>query len=140
MVNLKSWRLGFVVGFALVTPAAFADEPAPADARAVVADQLDALARDDAAGAWRLVAPEAQARFASAAQFIDLLKAKYGPICRHRSVDFGLAARAGDEIGVVVTIVGEDDEHWSALFRLARQPDGGWKTSGCLFAKAPQSA
>lgn len=139
-MNAKSWYLGFVVGFALVTPTAFADGPPPPDARAVVAAQLSAFERGDALSAWRLAAPQVQARFASATNFIDAVKDKYGPIYRHRSVDFGPAARQGDQIGMLVTLVGEDNEVWSALFLLARQTDGSWKTAGCLLAKSSQTS
>jgi hypothetical protein len=140
MLSPKSWYLGYVVGFALVTPHAFADEVAPVDAQAVVADQLSAFERDDAAGAWKLASPEVQQKFATPTAFIGVVKSKYGPIARHRSVDFGPAARKGDEVGMVVTIVDADNEVWSALFLLSKQQDGGWKTTGCLLAKAPQTS
>lgn len=139
-VNPKSWHLGFVVGFALSAPQVFATEIAPADAQAVVASQLSAFERDDAAGAWKFAAPDVQQKFVSADNFIGMVKSKYGPIARHRSVDFGPAARKGDEVGLVVTLVGEDNEVWSALFMLSKQQDGGWKTTGCLLAKAPQTS
>ena len=139
-MNPKSWYLGFVVGFALVTPQAFATETAPADAQAVVASQLNAFERGDATGAWKFAAPEVQQKFVSADRFIGMVNSKYGPIARHRSVDFGPAARRGDEVGLVVTLVGEDNEVWSALFMLSKQSDGGWKTTGCLLAKAPQTS
>jgi hypothetical protein len=140
MVNPKSWYLGFVVGFALITPKAFADEPPPAEARAVVADQLSAFERDDAADAFRLSAPQVREKFGTPGEFIDAIKANYGPIYRHRSVDFGPAARQGDKIGMVVTLVAEDNEVWSALFVLSKQGDGQWRTSACLLAKAPQAS
>jgi len=136
----KSWYLGFVVGFALVTPAAFANEAPPAEARSVVVDQLHAFERDDAADAFRLTAPQVRDKFATPGKFIDAIKANYGPIYRHRSVDFGPAARQDDKIGMVVTIVAEDNEVWSALFVLSQQSDGQWRTSACLLAKAPQSS
>ena len=140
MISPKSWYLGFVMGFALVTPHAFAGETPPADAQAVVADQLSAFERDDAAGAWKLAAPEVQAKFSSAANFIGVVKEKYGPIARHRSVDFGPAASKGDEVGLVVTIVADDNEVWSALFLLSKQDDGRWKTAGCLLTKAAETS
>jgi hypothetical protein len=138
--NEKSWRLGFVVGFALVTPSAFADEAAPPDAQAVVVRQLQAFERDDAAQAWSYAAPEVREKFVSAANFLGAVREKYGPIYRHRSVDFGPAARKGDEVGMVVTLVDRDNEVWSALFVVSRQADGQWKTAGCLLAKAPQAS
>lgn len=137
MAYPKSCCLGFVVGLALVAPGAFADETPPADARAVVAAQLDAFEHDDAARAWRLAAPEVQARFQSAENFIGAVKSDFGPIYRHRSVDFGPVARKGDQVGIVVTLVDADNKVWSALFTLSRQ-DGVWRTSGCLLAETPQ--
>lgn len=140
MFSSKAWRLGFVVGFALVTPTTFAVEAPPPEARAVVADQLDAFARDDAATAWRLTAPEMRRKFGSAAHFIGVVKARYGPIHSHRSVDFGPAAQKGDEIGLVVTLVDDDNVVWSALFLLSKQGDGEWRTANCLLAKSPQTS
>jgi hypothetical protein len=136
MATAKSWYLGFVVGFALVAPTTFANETPPPEARAVLADQLNAFERDDAVSAWRLAAPQVREKFSSATDFIGAVKEKYGPIYRHRSIEFGPAARKGDEIGMVVTIVGEDSEVWSALFVMSKQRDGQWRTSGCLLAKA----
>ena len=140
MISPMSWRLGFIVGFALVTPAVFADETPPADAQAVVSEQIHAFEKGDAARAWTLAAPQIKDKFVSAADFIGMVRKNYGPIYRHRSVDFGPAARKGDEVGMLVTIVDEENEVWSALFMLAKQPDGQWRTSGCLLTKAPQSS
>jgi|SRR5579863_1434713 hypothetical protein len=138
MVTSKSWYLGFVVGFALVTPGTFAGEPPLPDARAVVADQLNAFEREDASTAWGLAAPTMRAKFGSAANFIGVVKARYGPIYSHRSVEFGPAVQQGDEVGLAVTIVDNQNEVWSALFLLARQRDGAWKMADCLLAKAAQ--
>jgi hypothetical protein len=136
----KSWHLGFVVGFALVSPQVFADETAPAAAQAVVERQIDAFERGDDASAWSLAAPSIRDRFSSAAEFAGMVKERYGPIYRHRSVEFGPAAQRGDEVGMVVTLVSEDNEVWSAIFVVSKQGDGAWRTSACLLAKAPQTS
>jgi hypothetical protein len=136
----KSWHLGFVVGFALITPAAFADEIAPADAKAVVERQIHAFERGDDNGAWDLAAPAIREKFSSAAAFSEMVRERYGPIYNHRSVEFGPAARRGDDVGMVVTLVANDNEVWSAIFVVTRQGDGGWRTSSCLLAKAPQTS
>ncbi len=140
MLTSKSWYLGFVVGFALVTPTTFAGEPAPPDARSVVAEQLDAFERDDATTAWSLAAPEMREKFGSASEFIGMVRSRYGPIYSHRSFDFGLSARKGDEIGMLVTIVDDNNEVWSALFLLSKQRGGEWRTANCLLTKAPQTS
>ena len=74
MTSSKSWYLGFVVGFALVNPTAFANEPTPLDAQAVVSRQLEAFERDDAADAWRLAAPEVQAQFQNAQNYEERME------------------------------------------------------------------
>ncbi len=140
MATSQSWRLGFVVGFALVTPSTFAGEPPPPDAQEVVADQLNAFEREDASAAWGLASPEMREKFGSAANFIGVVKSRYGPIYSHRSVDFGPSIREGDQVGMVVTIVADDNEVWSALFVLAKQRDGAWRTADCMLAKAAQSS
>ena len=136
----RSFYLGFVVGFALVTPQAFAEEPAPPDARATVERQIAAFERGDVAGAWSLAAPEIKDKFSSADEFGEMVRERYGPIFRHRSVEFGPAAQRGDEVGMVVTLVSDDNEVWSAIFVVSRQGDGAWRTSSCLLAKAPQTS
>ena len=136
----KSWYLGFVVGFALVTPAAFADEPAPADAQAVVERQIRAFERGDDMSAWNLAAPEIRDKFSTAAEFTEMVKERYGPVYSHRSVEFGPASRRGDDVGMVVTLVSNDNQVWSAIFVVTKQGDGGWRTSSCLLAKAPQTS
>ena len=137
----KSWYLGFIVGFALVTPAAFAEEAAaPADAQAVVERQIRAFERGDDASAWNLAAPEIRDKFSTAAEFTEMVKERYGPVYSHRSVEFGPAARRGDDVGMVVTLVSNDNQVWSAIFVVTKQGDGGWRTSSCLLAKASQTS
>lgn len=136
----KAWRLGIIVGFALATPAALAEEAAPADAQAVVESQIRAFERGDDAGAWNLAAPEIRQKFSSAAEFSEMVRERYGPVYRHRSVEFGPASRRGDDVGMVVTLVAADNEVWSAIFVVTKQGDGGWRTTSCLLAKAPQTS
>ena len=138
-ISQISWHLGFVVGFALVAPASFADEAPPPDARAVVVQQLHAFESGDLKGAYRLAAPELRNKF-SVADFTGMMEKNYGPVLRHRSVQFGPAARKGDEVGMVVTIVDDENEVWSALFLVAKQTDGQWRTTGCLMTKAEQTS
>lgn len=140
MISAKSWYLGFVVGFALVSPKVFAEEIAPTGAQEVVEQQIHAFESGDDAGAWSLAAPSVRDRFSSAQEFAGMVKARYGPVYRHRSVEYGPAAQRGDEVGMVVTLVSEDNEVWSALFVLSKQDDGKWRTSSCLLAKAPQTS
>lgn len=138
-IGSKLGIAGFVAGFAFFLPAAFAEDTAPADAEAVVERQIHAFERGDDTGAWDLAAPEIRDKFSTAAEFTQMVRERYGPVYSHRSVEFGPAARRGDDVGMVVTLVANDNEVWKAIFVVTKQGDGGWRTSSCLLAKAPQT-
>ena len=140
MQNAISRCVGLALGFALLWGPARAGEAAPADARAVVQRQIAAFERGDDAGAWDLAAPAIHDRFNSAEEFAGMVKARYRPVYRHRSAEFGPAEQNGDDVGMVVTLVSEDNEVWTALFVVSRQNDGEWRTSSCLLEKAPQTS
>ena len=136
---------GLVLVASLV--AAFAAAPAAADeaspalqARSVISRQLDAFAHDDAAGAYALAAPAMKAIFASPEVFMAMVRLHYAPVYRHRSVDFGDAQRDGDAIAITATLVDGDNEVWTALYKLARQPDGQWLINGCVLVKSSETS
>ena len=135
----KIASVGFVVAL-LLGAKAFADEPAPPDAQAVVERQIHAFERGDDMGAWDLAAPEIREKFSTAAEFIQMVRERYAPVLNHRSVEFGPATRRGDDVGMVVTLVSNDNEVWNAIFVVTKQGDGGWRTSSCLLEKAPQTS
>jgi hypothetical protein len=129
-----------VAAVCLLAPQVYADEAAPADAQAVVVKQINAFERSDDASAWSLAAPEIHNKFTSAEEFAGMVKERYSPVYHHRSVEFGPAVMRGDDVGVVVTLVSEDNEVWSALFVVSKQGDGKWRTSSCLLEKASQTS
>ena len=65
---------------------------------------------------------------------------KYAPVYRHRSVEFGSFAEEGDKIEQSLTIVDEDNDVWNAIYYLERQPDGTWRTNGCVLTKSTESS
>jgi hypothetical protein len=127
--------------FALAAPPALADDPAPPpEARALIQKQLDAFAHDDAAGAYALAAPGIKAMFPDADTFLSMVKSSYAPVYRHRSVEFGAAAMQGDAVRQALTIVDSDNQVWTAVYMLEKQPDGGWATAGCVLTKSEESS
>ena len=119
---------------------AWAAETAPPEARALIERQLDAFARDDAEGAYALAAPGIQAIFPDSETFMAMVREKYAPVYRHRSVEFGAFAEDGDKIEQSLTIVDADNNVWTAIYYLARQPDGTWRTNGCVMVKSTESS
>jgi hypothetical protein len=106
-------------------------------ARALVQHQLDAFANDDAAGAYALASPGIKSIFTDSATFMNMVRGQYAPVYRHRSAEFGAFSLDGDEASQDLTIVDENNEVWTAIYKLARQPDGSWLINGCLLVKSP---
>jgi hypothetical protein len=136
----RTSRLAMLLCLSLFAAPAWAAETAPPDARALIERQLDAFARDDAEGAYALAAPGIQAIFTDSGSFLAMVREKYAPVYRHHSVEFGSFAEDGDKIEQALTIVDEDNDVWKAIYYLARQPDGTWRTNGCLLIKSTESS
>jgi Domain of unknown function (DUF4864) len=108
------------------------------DARAVIMRQLDAVSRNAAAEAFELNAPGVKARFSDPGVFLAMVREKYQPIYRHRSVEFGATMELGGDLAQLVTIVDQDNQVWTASFRLVRQADGHWLVNGCYLEKSSE--
>jgi hypothetical protein len=140
MVERKSWLRIFLLLFALSAVPALSGEAAPPEVRALIEKQLDAFARDDAEGAYALTAPGIKALFPDSDTFIAMVRKSYAPVYRHRSVEFGDFVDDGEKAQQAITLVDEDNEVWTAIYMLGRQPDGTWKTTGCILTKSQQSS
>ncbi len=109
---------------------------AGAEARAVIQRQLDAFAQDDAGAAYALAAPGIKAIFTDSATFMTMVRRQYAPVYHHRGAEFGEFSSEGDAVSQTLTIVDDDGQVWTALYKLARQPDGSWLITGCVLIKA----
>ena len=56
--------------------------------------------------------------------FIAMVRDKYAPVYRHRSVEFGAAHDDGDLVTQVLTIVDGDNRVWKALYESRGNPTG----------------
>jgi len=140
MVAVTKWLGILVFCLALSGSRASAAEPTPPEVRALIETQLDAFAHDDAEGAYAVTAPGIRAIFPDSDTFMAMVRKGYAPVYRHRSVEFGDFAEDGDKVRQALTIVDEDNNVWTAIYMLERQPDGGWKTTGCVLVQSPQSS
>ncbi len=132
--------LSLILLFSAAPAAADDNSSAAPEVRALIERQLDAFARDDAASAYALAAPGIKTMFADADIFLAMVRGKYAPIYRHRSVEFGQAHEHGDEVSQPVTLVDNDNQVWKALYELARQPDGTWLITGCVLVRSSDTA
>ena len=137
-------RMRFILAaaFALLLAPAVprAEDVGAADAAAikqVIADQLAAFQRDDAAGAYAFASPGIKTMFPTPDVFMGMVKQGYMPVYRPQKVEFlGL----GTETGVIVQevyLVGPDGQPVVARYTMERQPDGSWKISGCTLTRTP---
>jgi hypothetical protein len=131
LVLLFAWIL-----FLLPSVAPTAAAEAGAEVRAVIQRQLDAFASDDASAAYALAAPGIKAIFQDSTTFMAMVRRQYAPVYHHRRAEFAEFSGEGDAVSQTLTIVDDDGQVWTALYKLARQPDGSWLITGCLLIKS----
>src|SRR5271168_1589061 len=129
-----------IVAATLWVSTASAEESAAAHSRATIERQFDAFARDDADAAYALADPTIKEMFVDADHFMAMVRDRYAPVYRHRSVEFGDFAVEGDEASLKATLVDNDNVVWTALYSLRREANGDWLISGCVLEKAEGSA
>ena len=78
--------------------------------------------------------------FSDPDHFIAMVRDRYRPVYRHRSVEFGQTDVDGDKVQQVVTFVDGDNVVWKALYTLTRQPDGSWLINGCVLIKSTDTS
>jgi len=106
----------------------------PTDAAAIhttVQSQLDALSKDDAAGAFELTSSAKRMQIGTPDNFLRMIKEDYDPIYRNLGVIF-LAPQVidGDAIQVV-RVTDSGSRVWVAIFWMQQEPDSSWKIDGC---------
>jgi ketosteroid isomerase-like protein len=129
-----------IIAAALWIGTASAQESTAARSRAIVERQFDAFARDDAEAAYALADPAIKEMFIDADHFMAMVRDRYAPVYRHRSVEFGDFAEQGDEASLKATLVDSDNVVWTALYSLRREANGDWLISGCVLVKSDASA
>jgi hypothetical protein len=129
-----------VVAVALWVAAASAEELTAARSHAIVERQFDAFERDDAEAAYALAAPAIKEIFVDADHFLAMVRDRYPPVYRHRSVEFGAFEESGHEASLQATLVDNDNVVWTALYSLSREENGDWLISGCVLVKSEASA
>lgn len=131
-------------------PAPAAEDPAAESTRAARVDrltssdrqkiqrvinlQLKAFARNDDALAFSYSTPETRKYFGSSRSFMELVRTDYEVLVKHVSREFLEAAIIDGEVIQPLRIVSHDGEIIVALYSMERQPDRGWRISGCELA------
>ena len=122
-------------GCAVTSPAADLSAEDANAVRAVITEQLEAFARDDATRAFALAASGIRERFGSPEVFIDMVRTGYPVVYRPKSVQFEKPAVVDGEVIQPVRMTDADGEAWIAFYPMQREPDGRWRINGCQLEK-----
>jgi len=129
-----------IVAATLWVATASAEESNAARSQAIVEQQFEAFARDDAEAAYALADPTIKQMFVDADHFLAMVRDRYAPVYRHRNVEFGDFAESGDDASLTATLVDNDNVVWTALYSLRRDANGDWLISGCVLVQSEASA
>lgn len=130
---MRILALGFsacLMTLAMMLPASAED--ARSAAQQVIAKQIQAFLHDDADAAYSFAAPGITAKFPDKSTFFAMVKKSYQPVYRPGNYAFGRSKSENDDALLYqeVLITGNDGQDWSAIYQIARQPDGSYKING----------
>ncbi|MDK4737509.1 DUF4864 domain-containing protein [Rhizobium sp. LEGMi198b] len=114
-----------------LAPGARAEDPVQS-AQTLIQEQIEAFLHNDADSAYSFAAPGIKALFPDKDSFFAMVKKSYQPVYHPGNYAFG-KSRAIDNGAVVyqeVLITGTDGKDWTAIYQIARQPDGSYKING----------
>lgn len=133
-----AWALVFTAvltgGMLLAEPpqAAAPKAVSPPVVQQVVRQQLDALAHQDASGAFALADADMRTQFGNAEAFLAAVREQYPMLIQPASMLF-LKPETDGKIAVQkVRISDGDGSSWSLTYLLNRQQDNQWRISGCV--------
>ncbi len=104
----------------------------------VIASQIAAFQRDDAAGAFGFASPTIQTMFGTPEHFIAMVQSGYRPVYRPRSMRFSELVGDSDHPVQLLDLVGPDGEAVTAAYEMVQMPDGSWRINGCVLLAPPK--
>jgi|KBSMisStaDraftv2_1062788.scaffolds.fasta_scaffold169466_1 hypothetical protein len=130
----------YLFGASTAVPAADMSDHDAVAIRAVIAEQLDAFARDDAPRAFALATTGIQAQFGTPERFINMVRSAYPVVYRPRDVQFQKPQTIDGETIQPVRMTDSEGRGWIALYPMQRQADGVWRINGCQLARSSELA
>lgn len=114
--------------------------PTPPAVRDMIDGQLRAFESSDAQGAWKHVSPGLKAQFGTPERFWEMVKQGYQPVIAPRSVQYGEFGIYDGAPAQWLELRARDGNTYPALYLLEQQPDGSWRTNGCLLFEPAKPA
>jgi hypothetical protein len=98
--------------------------------RKLIQTQIDAFRRDDFAAAYAVTAPSMKALYPTLQAYTQVIRGRYAPLIKPRTVVFGTVSRTSQGPVQRVFITAPDGRAYVANFSLQRQPDNTWLIGG----------
>ncbi len=130
---MRRLALMLLLSLAASAPARAQAPPDAAAIRTVISGQIEALRRDDAAGAFSRASPGIQAMFGTPEHFLAMVRKGYAPVYRPSSVRFGALSEEDGTPVQRVELVGADGDPATALYSMEHEADGSWRIAGCTL-------
>jgi hypothetical protein len=111
---------------------AFGESKAGAVPQQVVAQQLQALAHENAGAAFALADPVFRHQFGTPEAFLDTVREQYPMLMHPASLLFLKPETDGAIAMQKVRITDQEGTSWSLTYLLNRQRDNQWLISGCV--------
>ncbi|SEH91178.1 protein of unknown function [Rhizobium tibeticum] len=130
---MRTFLAVFILCAAFLALVATARAEDPIDTtRAMIEAQIKAFLNDDVDAAYSYAAPGIKAIYPDKNVFFAMVKKSYEPVCHPGNYAFG-RSRSIDNGAMIyheVLISGRDGKDWTAIYQIARQPDGSYKING----------
>ncbi|RJG03956.1 DUF4864 domain-containing protein [Noviherbaspirillum sedimenti] len=133
MKRLTLMVLMFVMvgGAAMLAKAAEFGQNEVAAIQGAVQLQIEALANDDAAGAFALTTENTRSRLGSPDNFLKMIKEQYDPVYRHRLALYQSPQIVFGKVYQVVRLTDLESHVWVAIYLMHKDEEGAWKIDGC---------
>ena len=103
--------------------------------KAVITAQIEALRKDDFAAAYAVAAPSMKALYPTVQAFMQVIRGRYAPLIRPRTVVFGTVTQTSQGPVQRVFLTASDGRAYVASYSLQQQPDKTWLIAGYTVAR-----
>jgi len=125
----------------LAAPARAEDAVSVADRaqiRAVIEQQIQAFAKDDATAAFAFASPAIRQQFGTPDIFMEMVRSGYAAVYRPRSLSFGETRLVEGVTVQQVDVIGPDGVGAHAFYLMEREADGSWRINGVTMTRGSE--
>ncbi len=103
--------------------------------RTAINTVVDALRKDDFAGAYAVAAPSMKVLYPNLQAFTQVIRSRYAQLIKPKTVVFGTVMQTSQGPVQRVFVTGNDGRAYVASFSMQKQPDNAWLIGGITIAR-----